>query len=89
MLTNLLLGMIVTGGILYGLRLMNKLDDWRMEERELKKEEEAKHRTAVVFGMEENKALTTNLNQGQYYCLSKHRPVLKGICNNKSRHTGC
>ena len=58
MLTNLLLGMIVTGGILYGLRLMNKLDDWRMEERELKKEEEAKHRTAVVFGMEENKALT-------------------------------
>ena len=58
MLTDLLLGIIVTGGMLYGLYLMRQLDDWRMQEQELKKKEEIKRRTAIVFGMKEKKELT-------------------------------
>ena len=49
MLIDLLLGIIVTGGMLYGLYLMRQLDDWRMQEQELKKKEEIKRRTAIVF----------------------------------------
>lgn len=49
MLTNLLLGIIVTAGALYGLYLMNGLDRFMDEEKELQKQSK-KEDVAVIFG---------------------------------------
>lgn len=49
MLTNLLLGIIVIGGILYGFWLMSRMDKWTGDEQELQNyEKEVEY--AVIFG---------------------------------------
>lgn len=50
MLTNLILGIIVIVAMLYGLRLMDRLDQFMGNEKKWKKEKVKKDKYAVVFG---------------------------------------
>ena len=49
MLTNLILGIIVTAGMLYGLYLMRGIDNFMDEEKKLQKKDRKKE-YAVIFG---------------------------------------
>lgn len=50
MMTNLILGIIVIAAMLYGLRLMDHLDQFMSHEKKWKKEKVKKDKYAIVFG---------------------------------------
>lgn len=54
MLTNLILGIIVTGGMLYGLYLMRGLDHFLLEQKDLQKKS-VKRQKAIIFGKDSEK----------------------------------